>query len=133
MNGDEATLAQLISFLSASVSVQEKVRIRTAYEPARMLAGETRLGDDCAAIQDGDGWLLFAAEGMLPSFVADDPWFAGYSAVMVNLSDVASMGGRPLAIVDVLWAPGLDQSSDIWEGMSASSKAYGVPIAEGHP
>ena len=47
---------------------------------------------------------------MLPSFVADDPWFAGYSAVMVNLSDVAAMGGRPLAIVDVLWTPGLDQS-----------------------
>ena len=95
MNSDEATLARLISFLSASVSVKEKIRIRTAYEPAQELAGETRLGDDCAAIRDGDGWLLLAAEGMLPSFVADDPWFAGYSAVMVNLSDVSAMGGRP--------------------------------------
>src|SRR3984893_9246555 len=132
MNSDEATLARLIAFLSGSVSVKEKLRIRTAYAPAQELAGETRLGDDCAAIRDGDGWLLFAAEGMLPSFVADDPWFAGYSAVMVNLSDVASMGGRPLAIVDVLWAPALDQSSEIWEGMSASSKAYGVPIVGGH-
>src|SRR3984893_1771683 len=132
MNSDEATLARLIAFLSGSVSVKEKLRIRTAYEPAQELAGATRLGDDFAAIRDGDGWLLFAAEGMLPSFVADDPWFAGYSAVMVNLSDVASMGGRPLAIVDVLWAPALDQSSEIWEGMSASSKAYGVPIVGGH-
>jgi uncharacterized protein len=132
MNSDEATLSQLISFLSASVSLQEKVKIRTAYEPAQELRGETRLGDDCAAIRDGDGWLLFAAEGMLPSFVADDPWFAGYSAVMVNLSDVAAMGGRPLAIVDVLWAPGLDQTGQIWEGMSAASKAYGVPIVGGH-
>jgi uncharacterized protein len=132
MNSDKAALARLISFLSASVSVQEKVRIRAAYEPAHELAGETRLGDDCAAIPDGDGWLLFAAEGMLPSFVADDPWFAGYSAVMVNLSDVSAMGGRPLAIVDVLWAPGLDQSGQIWKGMSAASKAYGVPIVGGH-
>ena len=113
MNSDQATLARLISFLSASVSVEEKVRIRTAYEPARELAGETRLGDDCAAIRDGNGWLLFAAEGMLPSFVADDPWFAGYSAVMVNLSDVSAMGGRPIAIVDVLWSPGLDESGQI--------------------
>jgi AIR synthase-related protein len=132
MNSDEATLTQLISFLSASNSVREKVGIRAAYEPAQELAGETRLGDDCAAIQDGDGWLLFAAEGMLPSFVADDPWFAGYSAVMVNLNDVSAMGGRSLAIVDVLWAPGLDQSRQIWDGMRAASKAYGVPIVGGH-
>src|SRR6201995_5634306 len=132
MNSDAATLTQLTSFLASSASVREKVGIRTAYEPAQTLAGETRLGDDCAAIRDGDGWLLLAAEGMLPSFVADDPWFAGYSAVMVNLSDVAAMGGRPLAIVDVLWTPGLDQSGPIWDGMSAASKAYGVPIVGGH-
>ena len=132
MNSDEATLAQLISFLSDSVLVEEKVRIRTAYEPALELAGETRLGDDCAAIRDGDGWLLFAAEGMLPSFVVDDPWFAGYAAVMVNLNDISAMGGRPLAIVDVLWTAGFDQSRQIWQGMSAASKAYGVPIVGGH-
>jgi AIR synthase-related protein len=132
MNSDEATLAHVIAFLSTSDSVKEKVKIRIAYEPARELAGQTRLGDDCAAIRDGEGWLLFAAEGMLPSFVADDPWFAGYSAVMVNLSDIAAMGGRPLAIVDVLGAPDLNQSGQIWEGMSAASKAYGVPIVGGH-
>jgi uncharacterized protein len=132
MNNDEATLVRLISFLSTSFSVKEKLTIRTAYQGAQELAGETRLGDDCAAIRDGDGWLLFAAEGMLPSFLGDDPWFAGYSAVMVNLSDVAAMGGRPLAIVDVLWSPGLDKTGAIWEGMSAASKAYGVPIVGGH-
>jgi AIR synthase-related protein len=132
MNSDELTLAQLVSFLAGSVSVKEKFNIRAAYEPAQDLAGGTRLGDDCAAIRDGDGWLLLAAEGMLPSFVADDPWFAGYSAVMVNLSDVAAMGGRPIAVVDVLWTPGLDQSGQIWEGMSAASKAYDVPIVGGH-
>ena len=132
MNSDELTLAQLVSFLAGSVSVKEKFNIRAAYEPAKDLAGGTRLGDDCATIRDGDWWLLLAAEGMLPSFVADDPWFAGYSSVMVNLSDVAAMGGRPIAIVDVLWTPGLNQSGQIWEGMSAASKAYDVPIVGGH-
>lgn len=132
MNRDEETLGRLISFLSSSNSVKEKANIRLAYEPAIALAGEMRLGDDCAAIPDGDGWLLFAAEGMLPSFAADDPWFAGYSAVMVNLSDISAMGGRPLAIVDVLWTPTLDQSGTLWEGMKAASKAYGVPIVGGH-
>src|SRR6266566_4161381 len=69
---------------------------------------------------------------MLPSFVEDDPWFAGYSAVMVNISDVAAMGGRPLAIVNVLWSSGLGKTGAIWDGMSAASKAYGVPIVGGH-
>ena len=132
MNRDEATLAGLVSFLSATGSVRDKVGIQKAYEPAKNLTGATRIGDDCAAIRDGEEWLLFSAEGMLPSFVADDPWFAGYSAVMVNLSDVAAMGGRPLAVVDILWSPGLGRAGAIWDGMSTASHAYGVPIVGGH-
>jgi AIR synthase-related protein len=132
MSDDAATLARLISFLSASPAVVEKATIQTAYAPVGALAGAVRVGDDCAAIPDGDEFLLFAAEGMLESFVAADPWFAGYSAVMVNLSDVAAMGGWSLAVVDVLWTPGLECSTEIWEGMSAASRKYGVPIVGGH-
>jgi uncharacterized protein len=132
MNDDEAKLFGLISFLSDIGSVREKVGIQKAYAQAQKLAGEIRVGDDCAAIRDGEGWLLFAAEGMLPSFIADDPWFAGYSAVMVNLSDVAAMGGRPVAVVDVLWSPDNVRSGSIWAGISAASSAYGVPIVGGH-
>lgn len=132
MSDDAATLAGLLSFVVASPAVAEKATIHTAYAPAELLAGEIRVGDDCAAIPDGDEFLLFAAEGMLESFVAADPWFAGYSAVMVNLSDVAAMGGWPLAVVDVLWTPGLERSAEIWEGMSAASRSYGVPIVGGH-
>ncbi len=62
----------------------------------------------------------------------DDPWFAGYSAVMVNLSDVAAMGGRPIAITDVMWTPSDEISTAIWEGIQAASEAYGVPIVGGH-
>ncbi len=132
MNRDEATLAGLVSFLSAAGSVRDKVGIQKAYERAKKLAGATRVGDDCAAVRSGEEWLLFSAEGMLPSFVAEDPWFAGYSAVMVNLSDVAAMGGRPLAVVDILWSPGLDRAGALWDGMSTASNAYGVPIVGGH-
>ena len=57
-------------------------------------------GDDCAAIPDGDGHLLFAIEGFVEDFVAQQPWFAGYCGVMVNVSDIYAMGGRPLAVVD---------------------------------
>ena len=47
------------------------------------------VGDDCAAIPDSDGYLLFAIEGFMNELVRDDPWFAGYCGVMVNVSDIA--------------------------------------------
>lgn len=90
------------------------------------------LGDDCAAIPDHDGHLLFAIEGLVEDFVAQMPWFAGYSAVMVNLSDIAAMGGRPLAVVDAVWSDGAAQCEPIMQGMAAASAAYGVPIVGGH-
>jgi uncharacterized protein len=90
------------------------------------------LGDDCAAIPDGDGYLLLAAEGMMPDFVESDPWFAGWSAVMVNVSDIYAMGGRPIAIVDTLWSQDAAISQPLLAGMSAAAKAYQVPIVGGH-
>jgi AIR synthase-related protein len=132
MDADSATLDRLLSFLETNAAVAAKATIQHSYRPAHNLAGHIRVGDDCAAIPEGDGFLLFAAEGMLESFVADDPWFAGYCAVMVNLSDVAAMGGRPIAVLDVLWTPNLPESATIWDGMAAASRAYDVPIVGGH-
>jgi uncharacterized protein len=132
MDPDRATLNGLVAFLETNPAVATKATIQQAYRPAHNLAGNVQVGDDCAAIPEGNGFLLFAAEGMLGSFVADDPWFAGYSAVMINLSDVAAMGGRSLAIVDVLWTPNLPVSAAIWDGMAAASRAYDVPIVGGH-
>jgi len=90
------------------------------------------LGDDCAAIPDGDGHLLFAAEGFVNGFVAAEPWFAGWCGVMVNVSDVAAMGGRPLAVVDALWSNGAADAQPILDGLRAAAAAYGVPVAGGH-
>lgn len=90
------------------------------------------VGDDCAAIPDGDGFLLLAAEGLLPQFVAQEPWFAGWCAVMVNVSDIYAMGGVPIALVDVLWTPTAADAEPLWRGMQAAAAAYGVPIVGGH-
>jgi len=92
----------------------------------------TPVGDDCAAIKDGDDYLLFAIEGFMNEFVAGDPWFAGWCGVMVNVSDIAAMGGRPIAIVDALWANGEAEATPILEGMRAASERFGVPIVGGH-
>lgn len=90
------------------------------------------VGDDCAAIPDGDGHLLFAVEGFLDGFVAADPYFAGYCGIMVNLGDVAAMGGRPLAVVDALWSRDAHSADPILAGLSDAASLYGVPIVGGH-
>jgi AIR synthase-related protein len=79
---------------------------------------------------DGE-YTLFAAEGMRADFVAHDPWFAGYCSVLVNVNDIAAMGGRPWAVVDVLFI-GESGVERVLEGMSAASEALGVPIVGGH-
>jgi AIR synthase-related protein len=99
---------------------------------ARDLAQAVALGDDCAALTDGEGYLLFAIEGMVSDFVQTMPWFAGYSSVMVNVSDIYAMGGRPLAVVDALWSENVEAAHEVLAGMAAASVAYGVPIVGGH-
>jgi AIR synthase-related protein len=95
-------------------------------------ASPISVGDDCAAIPDGDGWLLLAMEGFIDSFVAADPWFAGWCGAMVNLSDVAAMGGRPVALVDAVWSDGADWATSLLSGLRTGAQAYGVPIVGGH-
>jgi AIR synthase-related protein len=90
------------------------------------------LGDDCAAIPDGDGFLLLAIEGFMNEFVAGDPWFAGWCGVMVNVSDVAAMGGRPIAVVDAVWAASVADADPVLTGMREASRAFGVPVVGGH-
>ncbi|GJE59248.1 sll0787 family AIR synthase-like protein [Methylobacterium trifolii] len=89
-------------------------------------------GDDCAAIPDGDGHLLLAIEGFLDGFVAADPYFAGFCGVMVNVSDIAAMGGRPIAVVDALWSRGQDFADPVLAGLKAGAETFGVPVVGGH-
>ncbi len=97
------------------------------------LAGQgIALGDDAAAIADGSGFLLFAAEGLHPEFVSAEPWFAGFCSVMVNVSDIVAMGGRPIAVVDVLFSSQSVDDERILEGMRDASEAFDVPIVGGH-
>lgn len=126
------TLRELADRLRASKGIAHKVDIQTAYAGLGNAHGNVRVGDDTAAITDGDGFLLFAIEGLLEEFVRAEPWFAGYCGVMVNLSDIAAMGGRPLAVVDALWSTGPERAATMWAGMRAAATAYGVPIVGGH-
>ena len=127
------TLGGLAAKLRASRSIAAKRDI--APIAARLsLSAESSVpvGDDCAAISDGDGFLLLAIEGFMNEFVEHDPWFAGWCGIMVNISDVAAMGGRAIAVVDAVWAAGDAKAAPVLDGMRAASEAYNVPIVGGH-
>lgn len=140
MKLESGQLASLALELSTRVELDQKRDIQVAAQafghktrshwlPA---ASEIRNGDDAAAIPAPDGsYVLVAAEGMRNDFVAADPWFAGYSALMVNVSDIAAMGGRPWAVVDVLFL-GSGQNQRVLDGLRAASATFGVPIVGGH-
>jgi uncharacterized protein len=126
-------LRALAQMLRASRALAAKADIGTV--AGRLgLSGTSAVpvGDDCAAIRDGDGYLLFAIEGFMNEFVAGDPWFAGWCGVMVNISDIAAMGGRPIAVVDAVWADGEHNAESILAGMRSASERFGVPIVGGH-
>ncbi len=132
-----SVLSELVSALRSAVGILHKQDIQTAADAIGqyVLSSDQypiRLGDDCAAILDGEDYLLLAAEGMSPELVAREPWFAGWCAVMVNISDIAAMGGVPIAVVNALWSESVEQSGPIWAGMRAAAVAYGVPIVGGH-
>jgi len=122
----------IVANLRSSPGIAAKRDIAVAAERLNLFGRPVAVGDDCAAITDGDGYLLLAIEGFMNEFVAGDPWFAGWCGIMVNLSDIAAMGGRPLAVVDALWAKGETCAEPVLAGMKAASDVFGVPIVGGH-
>lgn len=128
------TVAAIAAELASHPAILGKLDVADATRALGLTANSPgRPGDDTAALPRAEGgWDLFAAEAFIPAFVADDPWFAGWCGVMVNLSDIAAMGGVATAIVDMLWAPDAASAKPVLEGLRAASVAYGVPIVGGH-
>ncbi|TCR67881.1 sll0787 family AIR synthase-like protein [Rhizobium sp. BK376] len=122
----------LAAKLSAFSGISAKADIGTVTAALGLAGQPVAVGDDCAALPDGEGYLLFAIEGFINEFVAVDPWFAGWCGVMVNISDVVAMGGRPIAVVDAVWSNGEAGAAPVLEGMRAAARTFGVPIVGGH-
>ncbi|QAB00921.1 MULTISPECIES: sll0787 family AIR synthase-like protein [Agrobacterium tumefaciens complex] len=120
--------------LAAHPSICGKLDIAASTRALSLSAGTIgQPGDDAAAIARPEGgWDLFAGEGFMPQFVQDDPWFAGWCGVMVNLSDIAAMGGRATALLDAIWAPDAVRAGAMLSGLRDAATAYGVPIVGGH-
>ncbi|WP_197603373.1 sll0787 family AIR synthase-like protein [Acetobacter senegalensis] len=125
-----ATLLRTLRHGRALAGKQDIAEAAAILKPADPDA--IRLGDDCAALPDGDGYLLLACEGFQDSFVRSMPWFAGYCGVMVNVSDIVAMGGRPVAVVDALWSDTSEVAASILTGLHDGARTYGVPVVGGH-
>jgi len=127
-------LTALAEELAAHPSIRSKLHIAATTQALSISAGTTGMpGDDAAAIPNRQGgWDLFAGEGFMPQFVEDDPWFAGWCGVMVNLSDIAAMGGRATALLDAVWAPDAASALPLLAGLKDAASAYGIPIVGGH-
>lgn len=94
-------------------------------------------GDDGALVALGDAardgeQLVVCGEAIAPSFLAADPFAAGAAAVVTNVSDVRAMGGRPLALVDMLVSPDRAHAERVLAGLRWASELLGVPIVGGH-
>ena len=90
-------------------------------------------GEDAAVIEHHGEALLLAADGIWSRLMEADPYWAGYCSVLVNIHDIAAMGGRPLAMVDVFSIPKESHIQEqVVKGMHDASSQFGVPIVGGH-
>jgi len=90
-------------------------------------------GDDAAVIDiGGDDVILFAADGIWGRLLDASPWWAGYGAVVVNINDIAAMGGRPLAMVDIASSNSDAACKELMEGLAEGIRKFGVPVVGGH-
>jgi len=110
-------------------TVHEIVHFLPTSSFANVAASE---GEDAAAIAYGNDYLLFAADGIMESLVKTDPFYAGYFAVLVNVNDIAAMGGTPLAMVDIMSMSDGKVCSKLLKGMERAVRKFNVPIVGGH-
>jgi len=93
----------------------------------------TGFGEDAAVLKiDNDSCILLAVDGIWGKLLGADPWWAGYCAVLVNVNDIAAMGGTPLAMVNLTSTQNKDVCLELGRGMEDGVKKFGVPMVGGH-
>ena len=97
------------------------------------------IGDDCAVLPIGDDEALVFTSDMLNEgvhFLTDKstPFQIGYKSLMVNISDVAAMGAKPVATLLSLALPNDkfgEWAEEFMRGYKKASKKYGVKLVGG--
>lgn len=97
------------------------------------------VGDDCAVLEwTNDKYLLVTTDTLLEEVHFRLDWAVpedvGWRAMAANLSDIAAMGGTPIAaVVGLAVHPSLDVETveGIYEGMHRVASKYNTPIIGG--
>jgi putative methanogenesis marker protein 2 len=110
-------------------TISEVINFFPKYSHAKILAS---YGEDAAVIEWDDKVLLLSADGIMQPLMKANPFFAGYYAILVNLHDIAAMGGIPIAMLDVLSVKEEKVCAQVMKGMEAAINKFGVPVVGGH-
>lgn len=113
------------------------LRLLTACWPRQGKGLDVGVGDDCAVLRVGGRALLFKTDCVVEDvhFRADTPpGLIGRKALARALSDIAAMGGTPLAAVITLGLPAQTEPkrlASIYRGLEAAARRYGVLLVGG--
>lgn len=89
-------------------------------------------GEDAAVIDYDDSALLLAADGIMESLMKAHPYYAGYFSVLVNINDIAAMGGLPMAMVNIISMKEEKVCSRVMKGVETAVNKFNVPMVGGH-
>lgn len=126
----ESVAAELRGF--AGITRKKQIGDLMQYFPINSDRIIASFGEDAAVIDDGDEVMLLAADGIWSKLMEADPEWAGYCAVLVNVHDIAAMGGWPVAMVDVLSVNSQEIADAVLRGMRKGIERFNVPIIGGH-
>jgi selenophosphate synthetase-related protein len=132
----EINLSQIIEKVRNYEGLLRKQPIEDVFDKL-VLHGQPGLqlpnfGDDAAVIPWKEGFLLLAADGIMTRLLLNEPYAAGKAAVMVTVNDIYSMGGKPLAMVNVLASGDEDHRAKVVEGIKKGCEKLKVPMVGGH-
>ncbi len=130
-------MQELISALRSSPRLDQKRKLENLWHVLPQVSkvhgnDDVLLGDDAASIKTQDGYLLLAAEGVYPPLLKSNPYLAGRTSVLTNVNDIYAMGGRPVAIIDVIFASDLEEVNEVLRGIMDNASRYRVPVVGGH-
>ncbi|HUJ73850.1 MAG TPA: thiamine-phosphate kinase, partial [bacterium] len=102
-------------------------------------AGAVGIGDDCAALPEGDGFLLLKCDAAFENhhFVRGlTPWpDVGWKVATANVSDIVTCGGSPVAALVSLGVPQQAAAAEfeaIYDGLDQAARAYGFQVLGGN-
>lgn len=94
------------------------------------LGGPGYVGDDGSPVPGSD--LVAACDSILPAMVENDPRWAGWCSVLVNLNDLSAMGATPVGVLDAVAGYDARTIDLVLQGMSEAAQAWDIPVLGGH-